>query len=175
MFNRILVAIDQSEAHRSVFETALALAKLTEAQLMLLHILSIEERPILNLPMDFPAYSPTLTHEMIKHYQEEWAASEQRGLDMLRSLTNEATAAGVPTEFTQTTNEPSRGICDAARSWQADLIVIGRRGVSGLNEAFLGSVSNYVLHHAPCSVLTVQGLAPNQPETLEADETIVMN
>ncbi len=38
----------------------------------------------------------------------------------------------------------------------ADLIVLGRRGRTGLAEALLGSVSNYVLHHAPCSVLVVQ-------------------
>ncbi len=39
----------------------------------------------------------------------------------------------------------------------ADLIVVGRRGRSGLSELILGSASNYVLHHAPCSVLTLQG------------------
>ena len=37
-----------------------------------------------------------------------------------------------------------------------DVIVMGHRGISGLQEFFLGSVSNYVLHHAPCSVLIVQ-------------------
>jgi len=39
------------------------------------------------------------------------------------------------------------------------LVVVGRRGHSGLSELFLGSVSNYVLHRAPCSVLTIQGEA----------------
>ncbi|MEA5469202.1 universal stress protein [Spirulina sp. 06S082] len=43
------------------------------------------------------------------------------------------------------------------KSWQADLIAIGRCGHSGLTELFLGSVSNYVLYHAFCSVLIVQG------------------
>ena len=47
-------------------------------------------------------------------------------------------------------------ICNAAISWQADLIIMGRRGRTGLSELFLGSVSNYVLHHAPCAVLVVQ-------------------
>ncbi|NEO65320.1 MAG: universal stress protein, partial [Moorea sp. SIO4G2] len=39
------------------------------------------------------------------------------------------------------------------------LIVLGRRGLGGLKEMVLGSVSNYVVHHAPCSVLVVQGVA----------------
>lgn len=43
-----------------------------------------------------------------------------------------------------------------ARNWQADVIVIDRRGIS---ELLMGSVSNYVLHHAQCSVFTVQGVA----------------
>ncbi|MGQ9872468.1 universal stress protein [Leptodesmis sp.] len=42
----------------------------------------------------------------------------------------------------------------------ADLILIGNRGHTGLKELFLGSASNYVLHHAPCSVLTVKLAAP---------------
>jgi nucleotide-binding universal stress UspA family protein len=33
---------------------------------------------------------------------------------------------------------------------------MGRRGRTGLSELFLGSVSNYVTHHAPCSVLTLK-------------------
>jgi nucleotide-binding universal stress UspA family protein len=43
-----------------------------------------------------------------------------------------------------------------AKSWQADLIVLGRRGLKGISEIFLGSVSNYIVHQALCSVLIVQ-------------------
>ena len=46
-------------------------------------------------------------------------------------------------------------ICELAKFWNADLIIMGRRGRSGLAEVFLGSESNYVLHHAPCSVQIV--------------------
>jgi nucleotide-binding universal stress UspA family protein len=49
-------------------------------------------------------------------------------------------------------------ICKAAQNWGTDLIVIGRRGHRWLSEILLGSVSNYVVHHALCSVLVVQGI-----------------
>lgn len=51
---------------------------------------------------------------------------------------------------------PGYQICTLANEWQIDLIVMGRKGHSGLAELFIGSVSNYVLHHAHCSVLVVQ-------------------
>ena len=72
------------------------------------------------------------------------------------SSTSSAIAAGLQTEFSQITGQPSSTICEFARSCQADAIVIGRRGRSGLQEMFLGSVSNYVVHHAPCSIMLVQ-------------------
>ena len=64
---------------------------------------------------------------------------------------------GIPTESKCEVGHPGSLIRDLAMNWSADLIVMGRRGLSGLQEVFLGSVSNYILHHAPCSVLIVHG------------------
>ncbi len=50
---------------------------------------------------------------------------------------------------------PAHNICDLAQTWSADLILVGSRGRTGIKEMFLGSVSNYITHHAPCSVLIV--------------------
>jgi len=88
-------------------------------------------------------------------YQKRWESYEREGIDELRQFAAEATAQGIKTEFTQTAGDPGRVICDMANSWQADMIIVGNRGRSGLSEFFLGSVSNYVMHHAPCSVLVV--------------------
>ena len=46
-------------------------------------------------------------------------------------------------------------ICELAKSWRADLVVIGRTRRSKLSECVLGSVSNHVIHHTPCSILLV--------------------
>jgi nucleotide-binding universal stress UspA family protein len=77
---------------------------------------------------------------------------------MLRSHQAIAQALDVDTEIHQKLgSNPGRVICDLARGLQSDLIVVGRRGLTGLSEILMGSVSNYVTHYAPCSVLTVQG------------------
>ncbi|MGL5832152.1 MAG: universal stress protein, partial [Waterburya sp.] len=80
----------------------------------------------------------------------------QRGLDFLQGKAQEAQAKGVNTEFIQLTGNPGRVICEFASTWSADLILVGSRGLKGLKEMFLGSVSNYITHHAPCSVLIVR-------------------
>ena len=49
---------------------------------------------------------------------------------------------------------PAEVLCDMATHLQADLIVVGNRGMKG-GRRFLGSVPNTVSHHAPCSVLIV--------------------
>ena len=79
-------------------------------------------------------------------------------------MCQQATQLGVKAEFSQNIGEPSRIICDIAQNWEADVIVIGRRGRRGLSELLMGSVSNYVLHHASCSVFTVQGIIPDENE-----------
>ncbi|PSB56557.1 universal stress protein [Chamaesiphon polymorphus] len=42
---------------------------------------------------------------------------------------SEATAAGISTEFTQHIGDPGKMICEVAKTWNANLIVIGRRGL----------------------------------------------
>lgn len=157
MFHKILVAIDNSEMSQQVFEKAVSLAKATDAQMILLHILSPLDEYYLN-----PGFAsvecayPNLYSGSMSSYMKEWEEFEKEGLTWLRSLTNEAIAQGVKTEFTQNLGDPGRMICTLARTWQAEIIIMGRRGRTGLSELFLGSVSNYVLHHAPCAVLVVQ-------------------
>ena len=56
---------------------------------------------------------------------------------------------------------PAEVLCDLASHLQADLIVVGNKGMQG-GRRFLGSVPNTVSHHAPCSVLIVDTLSDSE-------------
>jgi len=53
-------------------------------------------------------------------------------------------------------DKPVPAILDEAKEWEADLIIMGSHGYGFWQRTFLGSVSNSVVHHAPCSVLIVR-------------------
>ncbi len=54
------------------------------------------------------------------------------------------------------------GIIDTAASWEADLIVMGSHGRTGLTRFLLGSVAEAVLNRAPCSVEIIRKRQPAQ-------------
>ena len=154
MYKNILVAIDDSELSREAFEQALSLAKTFEANLHLLHVLSplqVEYQDTASLAFS-GVYYPDTFYEVIK---ERWEDLETTGLDFLKSLYQQATQAGVTTEFTQQIGQIDQAIVDFAKTQHPDLLVVGSHGRTGLNEFFLGSISNYVSHHVPCPVLLV--------------------
>jgi len=166
MFSKILVAVNNTEIGCHVFEQALSLATSTNAELMLLQVISPFNDDYLNAAeMETHSRYATSQSHSVQYYLEQWERLKQQGVEFLTLLTNQAIAKGVSTEFTQELGDPGRKICEVARNWNADVIVIGRRGLIGISELFLGSVSNYVLHHAPSSVLTVQGVMPETTET----------
>ena len=176
MFNKILVAIDHSAGSKQVFDKALSIAKADGANLILLHVLSIEEAGIEFSLLQHkdscirvvPRIMPTN-----KAYDREWLKFKQKGIELLRGFANRAIAAGVQTEFTQITGHPSSTICEFARFCHADVIAIGRRGHSSLQEALIGSVSNHVMHHAPCSILLVQTPISQESTSANGIETTV--
>ena len=63
--------------------------------------------------------------------------------------------AGMHAEALVEDGSPAHGLVEAAAEWEADLLVVGSRGETGLERLLLGSVSRAVLYHAPCSVLIV--------------------
>jgi nucleotide-binding universal stress UspA family protein len=153
MFNKIVVAIDRSEKSQYVFDAALSLAKANQAKLMLLHVLADTEPDYPQLPTY--SYYPILDDRTAQIYQQRLDEYKQWGLDLLRSLADKAMEGGITAEFTQISGSPGRCACELAKTWEADLIVVGSRGLTGIKEMFLGSVSNYVTHYALCSVLII--------------------
>lgn len=153
MFKNILVALDRSQRSRIVFDQALALAKLTSANLMLIHVLSPDESGFGDAMMvSNMDYYPGWGDDSMKRYVEKLELHRNESLQMLQAFCAEANKENINTEFTQNVGSAGKVICTLAKTWNADLIVIGRRGLSGITELLIGSVSNYVLHHAPSSV-----------------------
>lgn len=71
--------------------------------------------------------------------------------DLLQNYCETAINKGLQVKFDcKMDGDPGHCICESAQNWGADLIVLGRRGRTGLAEAFLGSVSNC---SSPCILL----------------------
>lgn len=159
MFYRILVAVDHDpEVAQEVFSEALLLARIHQASLHILQVLyplkSAYPDP---LYLTLEGSLSTINTEAFGTYVSQWREMEQESLAKLQSYQGEAQAAGVTAVTSQRVGEPGREICALAQEWSADLIVLGRRGMKGLEELLLGSVSNFVMHRASCAVLIVQG------------------
>ena len=162
MFEKILAAIDLSDMGKHIFAHALSLASQNRAQLLLFHALSPEEENSpLPIPPDLTQIYPATGNDLtLDTWRKQWEEFERNGLETLQNYAKQAANAGIEVEFQQILGSPGRKICELAQNQKVDLIVIGHRGRRGLSELFLGSVSNYVLHHATCSVLMVQPTAP---------------
>ncbi len=163
MFQRILVAIEPTTAPLLV-PSAIALAQCHQASLLFAHVgVAFDEGYNSSFYPGVDALYPTLHSPILQNYSEAWAKAEDQNRDWLRACVAKATAVGVKADWRQQLGDPGDLICQIAREEAVDLILVGRRGRSGLSEMLLGSVSNHVMHHAPCSVLTVQGQAIADP------------
>jgi len=65
-------------------------------------------------------------------------------------------ARGVNVRFLIWDGSPGEAIVDVARSEQVDMVVVGSHGRGMVGRFFVGSVSEYVVRHAPCPVLVVR-------------------
>lgn len=170
MFKKILVAVDCTDESRSVFEKAVDLAKAMEAKLMIVNVLTGAEggQP------DVLAYPPVFQYSVVSEaawqsYREHIEQMKGKSLAQLEEYTNIASNAGVEAEFTQTPGDPGRTICHLSDTWEADLIVVGSHCRRGISELLLGSVSNYVMHHAASSVLVLHEQRAKAGEETESD------
>lgn len=155
-FQKIIIAIDNSEACQSVFNHGLELAQQNQSVLMLFHSISSEFFEEMIVPLPVQGLYPEVATPMydLKNMQLEKRIEDS--INLLQSYTHKAKDVGIATEFDYKVGDAGKLLCKTAKNWGADLIIMGRRGRKGLTEVMLGSVSNYVLHNAPCSVLVIQ-------------------
>ncbi|WP_346292407.1 universal stress protein [Sphaerothrix gracilis] len=153
---RILAAIEKSDLSQAALQEAIALAKALSARLLLLHVLSGNESGYPETPAlpSLPYYSE-FDETLWRNYRQDCQTFSNRYREWLGREAETAREAGITVDYDQLSGQPGRAICDFAKSWNADLIILGSRRRTGLSELLLGSVSNYVMHHASCSVLIV--------------------
>lgn len=168
-YHKVLAALDKSSQGKDVFEEAFNIAQTQNAELLLLFCLPRWEKAPISPPasvttgmgldpmMGMSSYSTET--EMLQATDQEVKRAIEDTEAWLQQYQKKAENKGVITQSQciPTTENPGQKICTVAKEWNADLAVVGRTGRRGLEEAFLGSVSNYVVHHASCSVLVVQG------------------
>ena len=138
---RILCPVDFSPTSEASLDYAIELAKEFGAAIELLH--SYQVSPAVMSP-----YGPGMHGDFIEEYR-------QAAADQLAKTREKVEAAGVAVKAVLSQEYPSEAIVRAAKEGQADLIVIGTRGLTGLKHVLLGSVAERTLRMAPCPVLTV--------------------
>jgi nucleotide-binding universal stress UspA family protein len=157
VLQKILIATGDSPESVEVFKSGLTLAEKYGAQISILHVLNLFQNGFEAVSNPFMGGSyPMMNDLVIQQYQKELQDREQQGIARLESYAREATARNIKAEIYQNIGDAGRTICETAKNYAADVIVMGRNQKSMLSEIFLGSTSNYVLHHAPCSVLVIQ-------------------
>ncbi|WP_051352891.1 universal stress protein [Picosynechococcus sp. NKBG15041c] len=153
---KILVALDYPSENTAIFDQALNFAEKFQAELTIFHC--IQPQPVVMPEIGaLAAYGGMIDTTAIAQQEEQFQRHVDNVTNWLQSLADKAHRRGIPhTTTTHQIGDPNQAICAIAKQNHIHLIILGRRGLSGLGEIFLGSVSNYVLHHAPCSVLIVQ-------------------
>ncbi len=157
MLRKILIAVGDSPEAAEILETGLTLAEKFGAEVSILHVLILVQNSFEPVANPFMGGSYPLMNDLaMEQYQKELKERESVGMDRLQAYAQQAQDRHIKADVYQNLGDPGRTICELAKNNLADLIVMGRNQKSVLSEIFLGSTSNYVLHHAPCSVMTIQ-------------------
>ena len=141
MFRKILVAFDGSAGSSRALEVAAVMAR--EYGLPTLHAVSVAEPP--------PRFAAT-----VGEVDEEREAAEEHYRQLHEQARRVAAEHGVALAGTIVHGHAARMIVEQARAGGCDLLVMGHSGHSGVWGQFLGTTTDRVSRHAPCSVLIVR-------------------
>jgi nucleotide-binding universal stress UspA family protein len=145
MFRSIVVGTDGSDTATQAVLQAVDLARSVGAKIELVS-----------------AYEPVAGQRLREERRQapedlQWAINPREDVDAtLETAAQVARDAGVTAELYARQGDPADAILDVAEELQADLIVVGNKGMTGAKRFLLGSVPNKVSHHAPCSVLIIR-------------------
>jgi nucleotide-binding universal stress UspA family protein len=140
LFSRILVAVDNSDYAMKAFEYAIQLARAVNAKVFVVHVVQ----------------NPAMTDALVS-VSELKTSFKKQGSKLLTSLSSTAEAKfGITVETILEEGDPPKVILDTAKKFNANIIVIGSRGLSQIKELLLGSVSHSVTKHADIPVLVVK-------------------
>lgn len=145
MFRSVVVGTDGSDTATQAVHQAVDLAKALGATLELVS-----------------AYEPVPAQRLREERREapedlQWAINPREDVDStLEQAAAIARDAGIQVTTYARTGDPADAILDVAEERDADLIVVGNKGMTGAKRFLLGSVPNKVSHHAPCSVLIIR-------------------
>lgn len=137
MFDRILVAVDGSQFSDAALAAAAGLAAKTGAEVDVVHV-----------------HEHDLPHSKAVHLAELETSTEASGV--VEAATAKLTAQGVKAQgqvLEADTHDVARRIIEFADENRADVIIVGRRGLSTLTGMLVGSVSNKLVHVAKVPVL----------------------
>ena len=108
------------------------------------------------------AYEPVPAQRLREERREapedlQWAINPREDVDAtLDAAAKVVREAGVAVDIYPRQGDPADAILDVAEEREADLIVVGNKGMTGAKRFLLGSVPNKVSHHAPCSVMIIR-------------------
>ena len=145
MFDKILVAIDGSEPSLHALEIAAQIAEQNNAELTILTVAPFPP-PMIN-PEAMPTYLPRYQDDLRTSYEKQLRETNKKLLEKHPALKT------VPI-FME--GNPKQLIIEAAKAREADLIVLGSRGTSGIIDWMLGSVSQHVANSCTAPVLIVK-------------------
>ena len=138
---KILVPIDFSDCSKKALQYALAFAKQFHTSLVLLYVVETN-------------YAGTEYGSLDYVLLEK--ESRETGQKLLADLAQTVVGNSAPVETLVRSGRPVMEITDVAKEKNVDLIIISTHGHTGLKHILLGSVSENVVRHAPCPVLTVR-------------------
>lgn len=144
---RILVGIDFSPTSECAVQHALAIARHTGAPLAVAHVGMVPD------PDDLDDAGGASTGPYRALLQLRLAADRRR----LAALRERISGQGVELSQVVLEDMPDAGLIAAGKELDADLIVVGSHGRTGMSRFLLGSVAERVVRHADCSVLVARG------------------